>query len=160
MASVLLLLGLMLAAQLFGEAHRTLVHHDRTATGPSADFARNRLAADVRASTAFRRGSGGSLELAGHPEGTLRWSLEGERLVRTALRDGEAHPRTVLEPVVAWSWHSSGGPGGGVVTARIAYRRGPEARYVVTPRLPPERLDLEVLEVHAHPRARSRWNRW
>lgn len=154
----LIVLALALAAQLLLESQRTFALAGRASLEPRAGQAVAWLTADVHAASWARSAADGALLLTGHPEGTMRWERQGETVWRTVIgADGKVRSRRpILERVIVWSWSWDGD----LLSAVLAYRRGPALRYVTTPELPPEVVREERLVLQLHPRGQGRWNRW
>lgn len=129
-ALAVLAVALALAAGLLREAAWTLAGAAREARAPLAPLAAATLRRDVRASAGVAPhplaipGSpvwlSDPLVLRGHPEGSVVYALEDDRLVRRVLPpDGGApRERDVLRDMTVWGWRL---PAPGLVEVRVAF---------------------------------------
>lgn len=129
-ALAVLAVALALAAGLLREAAWTLAGAAREARAPLASLAATTLRRDVRASAGVAPhplavpGSplwlSDPLVLRGHPDGSVVYALEGDRLVRRVLPPGGGAPRRrdLLRDVTVWGWRL---PAAGLVEVRAAF---------------------------------------
>jgi hypothetical protein len=125
-STLVLMLVMLIANQMMGEAGRLLSSAQVELGEPSMELARQWLRRDVQGASALGglafQASSGPLELRGHRDGTLLYEKAGSDLDRVILGpDGkELGRRTMMRHVSIWRWRSLNA---GLVEVQIVYAR-------------------------------------
>jgi hypothetical protein len=111
-STLILMLVMLIAIQMLGEAGRLLSSAQVELGEPSMELTRQWLRRDVQGASALGglafQASSGALELRGHPDGTLVYEKVGRDLERVVLGPSgeQLGRRIVLRRVSLWRWRT------------------------------------------------------